>query len=148
MQILRSYPRYMERLLNVLFLVFLCQKPRRKDWVTTKKYKEKFVCRTSLFWLHVLFPMSFFVAFSSNLNFKKKKKITQENGGRTDAPPTPPPSLLLPSCSSPPALSLQCLQPWHSNQHQGISYSSSLKLCTHNYRPFQTLEKWIKQFNN
>ena len=74
----------------------------------------------------------FLSLFSSNLNFKKKKLLKKMAGGLMLLPPlhhhssTPPPSLLLPSCSSPPALFLQCLQPWHSNHHRGISYSSSL----------------------
>ena len=130
------------------FLFFFVRNQEEKIELQQKSTKKNLCAEHHFFGSTYSSLCHFLSLFSSNLNFKKKKKITQENGGRTDAPPTPPPPLLLPSCSSPPALSLQCLQPWHSNQHRGISYSSSLKLCTHNYHPFQTLEKWIKQFNN
>ena len=61
-----SYLRYTDRLLDVFSLLLavtskLLEKPRRKGWVTEKKSIEEF--RLSLFWLHALLPMSFFVAF-------------------------------------------------------------------------------------
>ena len=52
-------------LLLAVILSELHEKPRRKDWVTEKKYIEEFVWGISLFLLHALFSMSFclFVAF-------------------------------------------------------------------------------------
>ena len=60
-QILYSYLRYTDRLLNVFFsslaviLSEFHEKPRKKDRVTEKKHIEEVVWRRSLFWVHTAF---------------------------------------------------------------------------------------------
>ena len=69
LQILHSYLRYTDRLLDVFFLLLavilseLHENPRKKKLSFRKKCIEAFVWRTSLFWLHALLLMSFFVPF-------------------------------------------------------------------------------------
>ena len=104
LQILCSYLIYTDRLLDVFFLLLavilleLHENPRRKDWVTEKKYTEEFVWRTSLFWLHTFLLMSFSVAFFIYSlpfvysDFMQKKEFCSKKimGGTWLAPPCSP----------------------------------------------------------
>ena len=68
-QILYSYLRYTDRLLDVFFsslaviLSEFHEKPRKKDWVTEKKYIEEVVWGRSLSWLHTTFLCHFLSLF-------------------------------------------------------------------------------------
>ena len=70
MQILYSYIRYTDRLLDVFFLFLAVilsdlheKNEEGKIELKEKEYTEEFVWEASLFWLHVLIPMPFLSLF-------------------------------------------------------------------------------------
>ena len=72
-QIFHSYPRYTDRLSDLLFLFLTVNiiralgETNKDGLIYRKKYVKKFVWGTSIFWLHILLSMPFFVAFFVSL---------------------------------------------------------------------------------